>query len=635
MCGIAGAIAIDGRAPVPAELVNAMCDLIVHRGPDDVGLHTRESASIGMRRLSIIDLAGGHQPIHNEDKTVWLVFNGEIYNYAELRRDLQRAGHAFYTNSDSECIVHAYEEYGLRCFEKLRGMFAIAIWDEPKKCLVVARDRLGKKPLYYTTSGGLFSFASELKCFLALPGFDRTLDESAVWNFALLGYVPGPSSAFRAVKKLPPGSYAVVQDGRISIEKYWQLSYGPKLELSESEAVSAVLAKLEESVRIRLVSDVPFGAFLSGGLDSSIVAALMARNLGTRLKTFTIGFRESEFDESADARRIASALGTEHHELFVDVSDASVLPKLAWHLDEPFADSSAIPTFYVSRLAAQTVKMVHSGDGGDELFAGYTRYRKFKWLERARRYSAGSAGSFVAAAAGLAGPARRDRLRRLAERLDSRYPELYIRGVALASPELALTILSDRYRSETRFASIAAHYASDSDGSDIDAILGGDTSTYLLDDILVKVDRMSMANSLEARAPLLDHELVELVARLPTRLKPTGKAGKLILRRIAAQLLPAEVLSKRKKGFSIPLAAWFRGHLGAMLQDSLASRQFRERGVFRAERVRELLQLHQSGTANYSETLWQVLCFEMWAQQFLDQPLRTRPAVERGSAAVA
>ncbi len=442
MCGIAGLATgqpdrLNGNA-----VVDAMCAQIVHRGPDDQGIYHDSTAAIGMRRLSIIDLSGGHQPIHNEDESVWLVFNGEIYNYRELRQELEAHGHRFYTNSDSEAIVHAYEQYGAECFSRLRGMFAIALWDKNQKRLLLGRDRLGKKPLYWTTmADGGVAFASELKSLLVLGEVDRTLDSEAVRAYMMFGYVPTPRSIFKNVHKLEPGHWLEWQGGRVRTQRYWSLPYSPKHEGDEQSLTDRLEQELDEAVRIRLVSDVPFGAFLSGGLDSSVVAALMARHMREPVRTFTIGFSTARYDETADARRVAKHIGARHEELIVEADAVSLLEKLVWHLDEPFADSSAIPTYLVSQLAARHVKMVLSGDGGDEAFAGYSRYKKYRTLQTFDRLSLGLAGPSGASLAKLIPGGAGGKLSRVAGRLRMRYPENYLSGVALLTPERAQALL--------------------------------------------------------------------------------------------------------------------------------------------------------------------------------------------------
>jgi asparagine synthase (glutamine-hydrolysing) len=620
MCGIAGVY--GGPAPLRAgdDVVARMCALMVHRGPDDQGLRNGTFAHIGMRRLSIIDVGGGHQPISNEDGTVWVVFNGEIYNYVELRETLRGLGHVFRTDSDTECIVHAYETWGVDCFTHLRGMFGIAIVDERQRRVVLARDRLGKKPLYWTRlPDGRVAFASELKCLLAVPGFDRTLSEESVSAYFTLGYVPTPGSIFRSTRKLSPG-HALVLDGREALERpYWSLDTDRTIEGDDTEFVDRLHAELDEAVRIRLRSDVPFGAFLSGGLDSSVVAALMARNLRMPVKTFTIGFKEAAFSEIDDARAIARHIGAEHHELVVEPDAVELLPQLAWHLDEPFADSSSIPTYLVSKLAAGHVKMVLSGDGGDEMFGGYSRYLRYASLRRMADAAGGLGQPLMRLGGTLLPGARGWRLRRIAERAALPFPRDYIAMVALSGRDDLAGMLRPDLVPDDPQGIIADRFPVPRDPSDpLGALCAGDIGSYLLDDVLVKVDRMSMAASIEARAPLLDHRIAEFAAGLPSRVKVRDGRGKWILREVARRLLPAASLDKPKQGFAIPLSQWLRGPLRPMASDLLNSTRFRQRGLFDAAGASRMLDAHLSGAADHGEHLWLLLSFECWAARFLD-----------------
>ena len=616
MCGIAGLAALDTRALPDPAVVDAMCKQIVHRGPDDQGVHCSPIAHIGMRRLSIIDLSSGHQPIHNEDQTIWVVFNGEIYNYRELRAELLKCGHRFYTQSDTECIVHAYEEWGDACFERLRGMFAIAISDLGRQRVVLARDRLGKKPLFYTqTSTGWLAFGSELKCLFPVPGFEASISEAATVDYFTMGYVPEPASMYAQVRKLPPAHYLVLERGQVQIARYWQTAFDPKWQDDDATLQARLLHELEDAVRVRLVSDVPFGAFLSGGLDSSVVAALMARNLSAPVKTFSIGFREDAFNELPDARRVAQHIGADHHELVVEADAVALLDDLVWYLDEPFGDSSAIPTYLVSRLAAGHVKMVLSGDGGDELFAGYARYRKYQQLLRYQALSGGLLAPALRVGGAVLGGARGPRLARIAARLAQPEPDRYLSGVALSNAADLSMLLRPDLAARDPFAAVRRHFDRPDIAHPMERILAGDMATYLLDDILVKVDRMTMATSIEARAPLLDHQLIEFCARLPFETKLKDGIGKRLFRQVAATLLPADCLAKRKQGFAIPLAHWFRHELKTLMLDVIASRSFRERGVFNVAGVERCMQRHLAGTHDH----WLLLSYEMWARRFVDR----------------
>ena len=625
MCGIAGLISLDGR-PLPGpQTLQAMCASIVHRGPDDQGTFQNDWAAIGMRRLAIIDVAGGHQPVSSAGGRIQVVFNGEIYNFRELRRELETRGYVFQSHSDSEVIAHAYAEYGTACFERLRGMFAIAVVDQDRRRLVLARDRIGKKPLYVgELSPGLLGFGSELKTLLAVPGWTPQLSMPAVQDFFSLGYIPAPNTIFEDIAKLPPAHWMSIEPGRdggaptIQQTRYAHVDFQPKWTDDEATLEERLLAELDDAVKVRLVSDVPFGAFLSGGLDSSVVCALMTRHLSQPLKTFSIGFDEAGFDELPDARRVAQHLGTEHHEMVVRPDAANLLETLVHHFDEPFGDSSAIPTFLVSQLAARHVKMVLSGDGGDELFAGYSRYRRYATLQRIRRATLGMAPGLAKLGGALLPGARGRRLSGIGQRLGLPWPDDYLALVALANPADLRLLFGERAHADP-FSSVRQRFVRSDIDSHAEQILSGDMDTYLVDDILVKVDRTTMANSLEARAPLLDQNLIAFAARLPFDLKLRGEQGKYLFRKVAARLLPAEVLTKRKQGFAIPLATWFRNDLRPMLLDTIGSRAFKERGIFDQAGIQRLVDEHQQGLQDRGELLWMVMVLETWMRTLPDQ----------------
>ena len=625
MCGIAGLISLDGRALPGPQTLDAMCRTIVHRGPDDQGTFHTDWAAIGMRRLSIIDVAGGHQPVTSAGGRTQLVFNGEIYNFRELRQTLEARGYVFQSHSDSECIAHAYAEYGTDCFAMLRGMFAIAIVDQDRRRLVLARDRIGKKPLYLgELSPGVLGFGSELKTLLAVPGWQPRISMDAVQDFFSLGYIPAPDTIFEGIGKLPPGHWMSIEPGQdggapnIVQTRYSHVDFLPKWTDNEDTLQERLFAELDDAVRVRLVSDVPFGAFLSGGLDSSVVCALMTRHLSQPLKTFSIGFDEAGFDELPDARRVAQHLGTEHHEMVVRPDAANLLETLVHHFDEPFGDSSAIPTFLVSQLAARHVKMVLSGDGGDELFAGYSRYRRYATLQRIRRATLGMAPGLAKLGGALLPGARGRRLSGIGQRLGLSWPDDYLALVALANPADLRLLFGERAHADP-FSSVRQRFVRSDIDSHAEQILSGDMDTYLVDDILVKVDRTTMANSLEARAPLLDQNLIAFAARLPFDLKLRGEQGKYLFRKVAARLLPAEVLTKRKQGFAIPLATWFRNDLRPMLLDTIGSRAFKERGIFDQAGIQRLVDEHQQGLQDRGELLWMVMVLETWMRTLPDQ----------------
>ena len=629
MCGIAGIVSFEGRPVMLAEL-RQMCAALAHRGPDDEGFYVAPSAGLAMRRLSIIDLTTGRQPVSNEDGTVWAVFNGEIYNFQELRRELEARGHSFSTGTDTEVIVHLYEERGPRCVEALRGMFAFAVWDEREQSLLLARDRVGIKPLSYCQVGGRLAFASELKALLELPEVERVVNPTALGHVLAFLTTPQADSIVQGVHKLEPGMVLVASRQGVRLSRYWDLEWAPDYGRSEADFVEDLQARLEESVRLHMVSDVPLGAFLSGGIDSSAVVATMARLSPQPVKTFSIGFAEDDYNELEYARQVARAFGTEHHELVLQPDVLSVLEDLAWHLDEPFGDPSAIPTYMVSKLAADHVTVVLSGDGGDELFAGYDRYR-VEAKERRRDRIPAAARRTLGALARHAPERMRGRnfLRHLA--LDGRDRYLDARAFfrrdeqrELFQPDV-FTLVSggDPWRE------MGAHLT-EPDRHWLSSLQHLDTRAYLPLDILAKVDRMSMAHSIEARVPLLDHKLMEFAATIPPALKLRQGTSKYIFKRALRGRLPASILERPKKGFSIPLGRWFRGGLREFAGDLLLSDRARQRGLFNATYVARLLQRHRAGR-ELDFQVWTLISFELWARHFLDrpwQPSRRGPAPE-------
>ncbi len=603
-----------------------MCAAMRHRGPDGEGVFVAPGVGLGMRRLSIIDLQTGDQPIHNEDSSAWVVFNGEIYNYRELRRDLARRGHHFYTATDTETIVHLYEDLGDSCVEALRGMFGFAVWDWSKRRLLLARDRLGIKPLYYVQVGSRLAFASELKSLLELPEVGRRIDWRALGSLLTTLHTPADQSIVAGIRKLEPGHVLVAEQGRgVRTSRYWNLRFAPAHGRSEADLAEELRALLEESVRLHLVSDVPLGAFLSGGIDSSSVVALMARATRTPVKTFAIGFRDADFDEAPDARRVARALGTEHHEQILDPDGLDVLEDVTFHLDEPFGDSSAIPTYMVARLAARHVKVALSGDGGDELFAGYDRYvqesrdRRHGALER---WAMGCVGRLMPR--GMRG---RNRLLHLALPDGRRYLDRLTlfdldEERQILRPEVFEQVTRhDPWQREAEHLSRGGHWLSRLQETDL--------ASYLPLDILTKVDRMSMAHSLEARVPLLDHKVVEFAARIPPTMLLRRGRTKHLLRRAVAGLLPASVLEKPKRGFAVPLGRWFRGPLRDYPRDLLLSERCRQRGIFDPAAVERLLADPRRGS-EMNLPVWTLLSFELWCRTFLDRRPRAVPWASLG-----
>ncbi|MFD0737904.1 asparagine synthase (glutamine-hydrolyzing) [Lysobacter koreensis] len=619
MCGIAGIVVAPGHAPPSAELGRRMTAVIRHRGPDDDGHHVDERAVLGMRRLSIIDIAGGHQPAYAAEQQVCLVFNGEIYNFRELRRELERDGHDFRTQSEAEVILQAYLRHGTDAIARLDGMFAIAIWDRRSNELLLARDRFGEKPLYYTRNRHRILFGSELKSLLQSSDCPRDVAPDALRAYLSYGYVPSPSSIFAGVSKLPPGHWLRYRDGQVELQRYWRPSLATKTRMSEAEAGEELAELLDRAVASRLTSDVPFGAFLSGGLDSSTVVALMARHLDAPVKTFTIGFKEAAYSELDDARLVARHLGTEHHELVVEPDAAALLQQLVWHFDEPFADASAIPTFLVSQLARQHVKMVLTGDGGDELFGGYDRYLRLLALDRLGPLTRPAAAVLRVAGALLPDPIG-DRLDRIGERLQLPGEERYLSSVALQRAGTARALHADAGGSRHYHLPVLDEAGADlgAGRSPLDRAVAIDLQSYLPDDILVKLDRMAMANSLEGRSPFLHPELASFALSLPESFRIRAGTGKVLLRQVAERWLPPRAVAKPKQGFGIPLGEWLRGPLREVARDTFASRAFRERGLCDPAVANALLDEHASGRVDRRQVLWQVICLELWAQRFLD-----------------
>ncbi|HEV7860709.1 MAG TPA: asparagine synthase (glutamine-hydrolyzing) [Pyrinomonadaceae bacterium] len=627
MCGIVGIVRGDD-APVDRGLLGRMCEAIRHRGPDEDGFYFKGSVGLAMRRLAIIDLKGGQQPIHNEGRTAWIVFNGEIYNYLELREKLEKLGHKFYTNCDTEAIVHAYDRYGADCPKHLRGMFAFAIWDERREELFLARDRVGKKPLLYAEVGGGLVFGSEFSALLLHPDISREIEPGALHYYLSYMYVPAPLTAYRAIRKLEPGhTLRWSKNGDIRIERYWQPDFSQKLKIDEEEAGERALELLREAVRVRLMSEVPLGAFLSGGVDSSAVVALMSQESSGPVKTFSIGFEEQDFSELHHARRVAEHVGAEHHEFIVRPNAMEVLPTLVEHYGEPYADSSALPTYYVSRETRRHVTVALNGDGGDECFAGYQRYAAMRLAEKYHRLPGVLRASFIErgfellpSSGGLRDPvARAKRFMRAAS-----LPKLerYLRWMSVFDTEAKRELYSDEFARETlgqRETQFLEPWFAKANGAGIvDAALLTDTMTYLPGDLLVKVDIASMAVSLEARSPFLDHHVIEFAASLPEKLKLKGLTTKYILKRVLKRLLPVENLERPKMGFGVPIGHWFRGELQGYLRETLLSEKAQHRGLFKPAAVRRMIEQHTSRERSYDHQLWTLLMLELWFQRFID-----------------
>jgi len=626
MCGIAGIVRADG-APVDRELLERMNEAIRHRGPDDDGFYFSNGVGLAMRRLSIIDLKTGQQPIHNRDQTAWIVFNGEIYNYRELRAELEKRGHRFYTDSDTEAIVHAYDEYGTDCPKYLRGMFAFAIWDARTKSLFLARDRVGKKPLLYAQVNGQLIFGSEFSAVLLHPEVSRDVDFEAIHYYLSFICVPAPLTAYRAIRKLEPGHSLLWRKGEIKIERYWQLDFSRKLKITEAEAGERVIDLLREAVRVRLMSEVPLGAFLSGGIDSSAVVALMAQESPEQVKTFSIGFEEQDFSELHHARRVAEHVGADHHEFIVRPDALEVLPMLVEHYGEPFADSSAIPTYYVARETRSYVTVALNGDGGDECFAGYDRYAG---MSIAEKYAAipsvirdGVIANVVKALPGFdAHPNPLRRVKRFIAGASKPRVERYLRWMSAFNEDHKRDLYTADFRHETAefdTADIFRPWFEKANGSGvIDAALLTDTMTYLPNDLLVKMDIASMAVSLEARSPFLDHHVMEFAASLPEKFKLRGLTKKYLLKKVLKKLVPEENLTRGKMGFGVPIGHWFRGAMEPFMRETLLSEKALGRGLFKPQMVRRFFDRHVKSQDDHTHRLWSLLMLELWFQRFID-----------------
>jgi asparagine synthase (glutamine-hydrolysing) len=632
MCGIAGMVGSERDRSVDQIEVQRMCDAIVYRGPDDEGFYVKRQVGLGMRRLSIIDLSTGHQPIHNEDETIWVVFNGEIYNFQELRPELERLGHRFYTNTDTEVIVHLYEEYGSDCVKKLRGMFAIALWDEKKQVLLLARDRFGKKPLYYALHNGRLLFGSEIKTILAVSPELKEVDPQGVLDFFYFGYTPDPRTAFTKIKKLCGGHLLEFAGGEVKTREYWDLpqfaSHEPS---SEEECLEELEERLFEAVRIRMISDVPLGALLSGGVDSSTVVALMSRASAKPVKTFSIAFSKQDFNETEYARIVAKKFETEHHELVVEADFERTLNHLTTSLEEPFADSSMLPTYFVSKMAREHVTVALAGDAGDELFAGYDRYqealsrRKFDFIPSAL----GSAyRSFV-----YPRLPHSVRGRKFAYNITLPWQERYLDAMSfLPALDRETSLFSKSFRAvadhcQNPFEVFRSYFKKAPATDPLSQLLYLDTKTYLNGDILTKVDRMSMLCSLEIRAPFLDHVFAEWVVGLPPNWKLRNGQQKYMLKKLAERVgVPREVLYRPKRGFSLPLVHWMRNELKQEMTRLLLEPKTLQRGYFEPGSIRNLLDEHIRGKRDHSSVLWTLLVFELWHRNFLEgakAPVRT------------
>ena len=631
MCGIYGVMNFTEREAPLAPLLARMGNVIEHRGPDDSGTYIGRGVGLGMRRLSIIDVAGGHQPIANEDETVWLVLNGEIYNFEELRAGLEKKGHRFRTRSDTEVIVHLYEEEGSAFLKRLRGMFGLALWDVKRELLILGRDRIGEKPLYVRREPNRLLFASELKSILQAEDVPRRLNLDALQEYLALGYVPAPLTMLEGIEKIFPGHCLVVEKGRVQDQEYWDVPCGQVENHSEEEWIERIREKLLETIKMQLVSDVPLGAFLSGGIDSSTIVAAMARLTGRPVKTYSIGYGgdQSYYNELPYAKIVAQAFGTDHHEIIVRPEVSELLPKMMWHLDEPIADSACLTTYLVSRLARESVTVILSGVGGDELFGGYRRYlgdglhRWYKflpgsirrsWLPALLRHVPQDRGSawkdYARYAAAFTKTAEEDPAVR------------YMSYVTLFSPQVQSDLLTEeagrRSNGNEAAAALQKHFARCTEGDSLNRIIYTDLKTSLPDDLLALTDRMSMAASVECRAPLVDYELVELASRMPSSLKVRGLTLKYLLKKAVAPWLPRVVIERKKRGFGAPVGGWLRRDLKPLINELLSETQVQRRGLFHWPAIQQLIAAHQEQRSDHTDHLFALIALETWCRIYLD-----------------
>jgi len=622
MCGITGVFDLREQRPIAREVLARINDMQTHRGPDEAGLHLEPGLGFGHRRLSIIDIAAGQQPLFNEDGSVAVVFNGEIYNFVDLIPELTALGHTFKTRSDTETIVHAWEQWGEDCVHHFRGMFAFALWDRNRQVLFMARDRLGVKPLYYAvTDDGFLVFGSELKTITAWPGFRRQIDDHAVEEYFAYGYVPEPRTIYSTALKMPPGHRLLIKRGQPVGEprEYWDVPFQPHSRLSLDDAEVELIDRLREAVKIRMVAEVPLGAFLSGGVDSSAVVAMMAGLTDQPVKTCSIAFSDPKYDESDYARRVAERYRTDHHVNTVEADDFSLVDELAHLYDEPYADSSAMPTYRVCQLARKDVTVALSGDGGDETFAGYRRYRWHGYEERMRRMLPYGIRKPLFGFLGRAYP-KADwapkvlRAKTTFEAMARDSVEGYFHGVSLMDNALRGRAFSAEFKRRLNGYNavevLRRHQARSPAGDAVSQVQYLDIKTYLVGDILTKVDRASMAHALEVRVPFLDHKLVEWVSGLPVDYKLRGTEGKYMLKRALEPHLPHDIMYRRKMGFSIPVAEWFRGPLLGKLRQALSSPRMADTGLFDMTFLGTMVDLHARGVRDYSASLWSLLMFE-------------------------
>lgn len=619
------------NSDVNEALIRKMCGVLAHRGPDDEGVYLDPRVKIGLghRRLSIIDLSpAGHQPMSNEDGTIWIVLNGEIYNFQELKDILQRKGHKFKSLTDTEVILHLYEDKGAQCLDDLRGPFAFAIWDGRKKILFAARDRIGKKPLYYRYKDQTLIFGSEIKAILQDPDISGEVNKPAITDYLSYGYTPTPETMFKGIMKLPPAHFLIYQNGNIKINKYWELDFSRKLKLSENEYCARAMGLFEECTKIRLISDVPLGAFLSGGIDSSAVVYMMSKLSSKPVKTFSIGFEEESYSELKYARIIAERFKTEHHEYIVKPDAIELLPKLVWHYNEPYADSSALPSYYVAKMTKQEVTVALNGDGGDECFGGYERFMAARCAELINKAPFPFKENIIKLIIrkipeSLDFKDFKTRLKRFLAMSSKPYKERHYNWVTIFRDNEKKVLFSEEFNNETTgrisFAYLDKAFNECGSKDVVDLVMSTDIKTNLLDDLLVKMDIATMANSLEGRSPFLDHKMMEFCASMPSSLKVKGLRLKYIIKKSLSKALPKEILSRPKMGFGIPLDAWFRNELKDYSRDILMSEASVKRGYFKRESVKMILDEHAAGKSNNGARIWSLLNLELWHKIFIDK----------------
>ncbi len=627
MCGITGFVNAN-KSAVDQSVLEKMNAAIIHRGPDQDGFFIKENVGLAMRRLSIIDLASGKQPIYSQDRTNSIVFNGEIYNYQELRKHLEDKGFSFYTNSDTEAIVNLYQLYGADCLQHLRGMFAFAIWDETEQSLFIARDRVGKKPVLYSHQpNGDLIFGSEFKAVLQHPSVSREVDYDAIDSYLTYLCVPAPQTAFKAIRKLEPGHWLRWKNGEIKTERYWLPDFSKKIKLTEAEAIEETTRILRESVKLRMISEVPLGAFLSGGVDSSVIVALMAQESSNPVKTFSIGFEEQDFSELKYAKAVAKHVGAEYNEFIVKPNALEILPMLVDHYGEPYADSSAIPTYYVAKETRNFVTVALNGDGGDESFAGYERYVAMQIAEKYHKIPNALRKVFVETPISLipTSELKKSRVRdakRFLQAASLPKTERYLRWMSTFTREAKAEIYTKEFTetvADNHVSQLLDYWFAKSNGNGIlDATLLTDQMTYLPNDLLVKVDIASMAVSLEARSPFLDHKVIEFAASLPENLKMKGLETKSLLKKVAAKLVPKEVIYRKKMGFGVPIGNWFRGEMKGFVRDILLSEKSLKRGIVKPEFIEKYVREHTESSKDHTFQIWTLLMLELWFQRFID-----------------